>query len=708
MNSFKAPLFKTQSSFSKISSNSVPRVLPAIVPESIQYLNRAQQAAILAPSELPLEISGGPGVGKTKSLAERAVQSIVSGISPKDIVVLSHTPLEANSLAHHIDHGLSKFNVQSNFFWKHYVSFFCVRMLHLFGYKIGLSSNFFVLSEQDKLNFVNESLADSRVKTCLRNMGYFKKPVKNNIKDLHLDFAGNSYFNKLYKNGDDLDPLYISLVIENIKSGNSSISQWVAINSDHFPAIARVLVEYESRCKKTKSLDMNDLVLYVNEIIDKYPDVVKDVQSVFVDGAENITGAEYQLVSSLAKQNGNITVSGDQNKIIHPFSMASPIKNLLGAEHSKSLSSVLWTGYRLTKPIAKLLENIADNDLTIKPRSRTILPGPYAVDFTDPFQKSSAVASFIKSQVEKFSGKASLEYRDFSVLESQSDLAYTQEAFEKHGVPYKILGNSSFWSQKEIAMALHTLRVIQSPDEDRSVVQLLRYMDLNVDHFLGLKFDGSKCLTLFSKAAAIADGKAIVQLSKKKKREIISCFVEVIRKCSEGGISLENTLNQIITGFGLDKTPEGKKSTDKLVQLIKSDKLQKDFNSIHYDSNPTHEITKFLQLQAIGQISVDDYDDNKVTLSTPYDAQGQAWPIVFSHFEYKNNVKQSLSQLYSTVSCSKAISIITLTSTFFTNTSKSRNIKNPLFASLKSSFLPIDRVAATRINALKNKNSTPK
>jgi len=120
-------------------------------------LNPAQKSAVQVASG-PLLILAGAGSGKTKTLTHRIAYLISQkSIKPDEILAVTFTNKAAKEMQSRVNVLLKAKGEIRNFMpWMGTFHSICVRLLRIDGYKIGISRNFVIYDEDDRLSLINE------------------------------------------------------------------------------------------------------------------------------------------------------------------------------------------------------------------------------------------------------------------------------------------------------------------------------------------------------------------------------------------------------------------------------------------------------------------------------------------------------------------------------------------------------------------------
>ena len=127
-------------------------------------LNPQQQKAV-EQTEGPLLILAGAGSGKTKTLTHRIAYMIAEkNVHPANILAVTFTNKAAGEMRERIA-GLLDSDPENRGFMPFMGTFhgICVRILRQDGEQIGLSRNFVIFDETDRLGTIKQAMKDLRI-----------------------------------------------------------------------------------------------------------------------------------------------------------------------------------------------------------------------------------------------------------------------------------------------------------------------------------------------------------------------------------------------------------------------------------------------------------------------------------------------------------------------------------------------------------------
>src|SRR5690606_38712421 len=103
-------------------------------------------------------------------------------------------------------------------------------------------------------------------------------------------------------------------------------------NANDLPQMGQNYMTYAQRCNREGAMDFDDIFFMINELLNKYPEVLHKYQHQFkylmVDEYQDTNFSQYLIVKRLAAVNENICVVGDDAQSIYAFRGAN-IQNIL-------------------------------------------------------------------------------------------------------------------------------------------------------------------------------------------------------------------------------------------------------------------------------------------------------------------------------------------------------------------------------------------
>lgn len=564
-------------------------------------LNPEQRRAVEV-TDGPLLILAGAGSGKTKTLTHRMAYILNTGkVTPFNILAVTFTNKAAAEMRARVAKLLGRRSEDRGFM--PFLGTFhgiCVRLLRQDGSSAGLSTNFVIWDEGDRLAAVKRSLKELRVdekKFPAKQMSTLINRAKN-------EMIGPRQF---------------------AETASAPIEQ----------AAAKIYPHYERQLKEADALDFDDLINKTVKMLADHKDVRDKWQAQFryimVDEYQDTNSAQYQLIKLLTGPHKNIAVVGDDWQSIYSWRGAD-FRNILNFEKDYPKCTVikLEQNYRSTKNILDAAHNvIAHNRQRSKKKLWTAANAGAPVQVLqvgDERQEAEAIARRIQ-MAEDIRAR---RYSDYAVLyRTNAQSRVIEEVFIRHGLPYRIVGGVRFYERKEIKDIMAYLRLIYQPNDTASLNRIANVPARGL---------GAKSLEVFNRwrsqnnlqlIEALQMAGSIEGLTPRANKALagLGDLLKNFRAQMEEATpqALIDSLIKRLDYFNylLDGTPQGEARVENVRELLSVAREYADFG-----------LADFLEEVAL----VSDHDSvnttgeqssEAVTLMTLHSAKGLEFPVVF-------------------------------------------------------------------------------
>lgn len=377
-------------------------------------LSRSQLEAVEY-GQGPMLIVAGAGSGKTRTLTQRLIHLVNTGIPAKRILAITFTNKAAEEM---------KSRIQSRAPFIGTFHSFGARILRQEAKPIGRAQNFAIFDADDSLKIVKRALASLNLpqRYSPPTVRYEISKVKNNLLSL-----------------DELD-------------------DWQG----------QVLNEYEDELRRQNAFDFDDLIEKVVQLFRLKPDVLKKYQNRFdyilIDEYQDINLAQYALVKLLGQGHRNLNVVGDDEQSIYGFRW-SDFTNFLNFEKDWPEVKVVELGenYRSTANIVKGAAAVIGNNKFQRPKDLWTANGPgdpIKVIGTDSAEEEAEAVTqdILKSRSKEFA----ILYR------TNAQSRALEQALSFDGVSYDVFGGLKFYERKEIKDLVAGLRYALNPRDELS------------------------------------------------------------------------------------------------------------------------------------------------------------------------------------------------------------------------------------------------
>src|SRR3989344_4570292 len=395
-------------------------------------LNPKQQEAV-EHKEGPLLIAAGAGSGKTRTLTQRLMHLIASGVNPENIIAITFTNKAANEMRIRISNDKSQIPNHKLF----------VGTFHSLGARI-LKAEAKYLDRN--LNYVIYDDDDS--------MSLVKKIAKE------LDLSK-----------DQFNPAVIQAVISKTKSELK--------DEPSGKVYSFVFKKYEEALTENNAFDFDDLIQKVVVLFQNNPDVLKKYQTlwqhILVDEFQDVNTSQYEMIKLLAKKHQNLAVVGDDFQSIFAFRGAD-FRNFLNFEKDwpKAKVILLEENYRSTNTILKAANGVIKNNKLQKPK--TLWTSKSEGDTVKVIAASydNEEAEWVVKKIVELMRAGDPLNKMAIIYRTNAQSRAIEQNLIACGLPYKIFGGIRFYDRKEIKDIVAALRLANNPKDSVSAERLMK------------------------------------------------------------------------------------------------------------------------------------------------------------------------------------------------------------------------------------------
>ncbi len=604
----------------------------------LKELNEPQRQAVTT-TEGPLLIIAGAGSGKTKALTYRIAYLIrEKGVDAKNILAVTFTNKAATEMKERIkallvEHG--PYAVEPIVGTFHSV---CVRLLRREAQNLGYENNFVIYDTAD---------SEALMKKILKENQYDEKQYNPKTVLSHISRAKNSLINEQqYQN---------------------------YVNSYFEEQVAKLYPIYQKELKKSQAFDFDDLIFRTIELFQKFPDILDRYQEQFryisIDEYQDTNMAQYTFAQLLAEKYRNMCVIGDDWQSIYSWRGAD-MTNILNfqKDYPEAVVIKLEQNYRSTNVIVEAANHVIkrNNKRTDKTlwtdkvsdekivlieayderdegdriigiiqerikQSGQLPPASYQAEKANSLQPTADSRDQEAANSELRTLNSPLSFSDFAILyRTNAQSRIMEEAFLRHGIPYKIVGGVSFYQRKEIKDVLAYLKVIQNPADTVSLLRIINTPPRSIGPSTvstladyATKYD----IPLFE---AVHRGTEMIELPARAKTSLKAFYDFLLDgRTKRNEFPVSALLRYILQtsqykDFLLDGTSEGEERWENVQELVsvasKYDQLE-----------PAISLSTFLEeVSLIAQVDVlEEKKEDGVILMTLHNAKGLEFPYVF-------------------------------------------------------------------------------
>lgn len=238
--------------------------------------------------------------------------------------------------------------------------------------------------------------------------------------------------------------------------------------------------KYQYQLKKMNMMDFDDILINFRDVL-KMEDVFRSITSeykyFFVDEFQDTNAIQSEIVKILSEENNNVCVIGDDYQSIYAFRGAK-LSNILWFQ--KKFEDVkifnLGTNYRSTDNIVKWAASLISNNTKQLHKELNWMKWEWSkieiVQNTNDYWEAQYIASTIKNRFKN-------NYKWNLILVRNTALTQPIETvFLREGIPYKIIGWTSFFERVEIKDIKAILEFTVNPYTE---ISFYRIIDLFID-----------------------------------------------------------------------------------------------------------------------------------------------------------------------------------------------------------------------------------
>lgn len=378
----------------------------------------------------PVMAVAGAGSGKTSVLTNRIAYLIETiGIPPSRILAITFTNKAAEEMRNRV-YKMTDTNVGG--IWISTFHAMGAKILRTDIERLGYKPDFQIIDDDDQLIIIKKLMKD------------------------------RDYDPKRYS------PRAIASIFERAKAYPKSLNGL----EEPIGSVARLLFrDYEDFLFRNNLVDFQDLLVLILRLFEDHPDVLKKYQDRFeyilVDEFQDTNDLQYDIIHFLAKAHKNLFIVGDEDQSIYAFRGAN-IQNIrkFMRDYPEHRKIILNQNYRSTNRILSAANAVIKNNKSRIPKDlfSTLGEGERIVHFKA--QSDDEEAYYIFTKIKQLH-KEGLIYRDIAVLYRNNAMSRKfEDVLLKYNIPYKVIGNLSFYKRKEIKDAIAYLRLIVNAGDD--------------------------------------------------------------------------------------------------------------------------------------------------------------------------------------------------------------------------------------------------
>lgn len=426
----------------------------------LEGMNDEQIAAIVAPVA-PMKVLAGPGSGKTRVLVGRVTHLINElGVPPSHILCITFTNKAAREMRERLVASVGEENArQITAGTFHSVASRMLRKhVHLLdGY--GRGNDFVIYDEADTKSIIRKIMVDVFMED--------KKKADPALAKSRISAAKSAVDACVGMDG--------RRMARALCDTRPSLKRDPYIR-DQFP---RLYDEYEANLRSSNALDFDDLLSAAVALLRTSEEARlfyrQRWRHVLVDEFQDTSLSQYELIRALAAETARVFVVGDVDQAIYSWRGAevANIRTKFDSDFAGAGTVLLTKNYRSTATIVKAAQAVIGES-----RDRS----PLELDAVRPGGKDVAVvatedeieeADFAAREAAR-AARSGVPLKDIAVLyRTHSQSRPLEEAFIRAGVPHVVVGDTAFYTRKEIKDLVAYLRVLFNSRDTVSLQRII-------------------------------------------------------------------------------------------------------------------------------------------------------------------------------------------------------------------------------------------
>jgi len=228
---------------------------------------------------------------------------------------------------------------------------------------------------------------------------------------------------------------------------------------------------YQKYLKDNNLVDFQDLLVLVLKLFKEFPEVLNKYQTWFeyilVDEFQDTNDLQYDIVYLLAKKHKNLFIVGDEDQSIYAFRGAN-IQNIrkFMKDFPTYQKVILNQNYRSKKTILDAANAVIKHNRNRIPKDLFSELGQGDKIIHYKAENDEEEAYFIYNRIKQLI-KNGTNYREIAVLYRNNAMSRKfEDVLLKYNIPYKVIGNISFYKRKEIKDMIAYLRLLVNHGDD--------------------------------------------------------------------------------------------------------------------------------------------------------------------------------------------------------------------------------------------------
>lgn len=255
-------------------------------------------------------------------------------------------------------------------------------------------------------------------------------------------------------------------------------AQWMKTQNYVDDVFLKLYSEYQLILQRNFCMDFNDLILYVLELFEKFPNILEKYQEryryIMIDEYQDTNHLQYKLIQMLAGKNHNLCVVGDDDQSIYGFRGAD-VNNIFNFKNDYPDATVikLEQNYRSSAYIVDIANSIIRNNKNrFEKKMKSNLKDETVLHIA---REKNAVteAELIAKSITMFH-KQGIPYNEIAVIYRVNGISKEiQQELTLRGIPYRIAYGIGLLDHKETKDIMAFLRLIHNSNDDISFKRII-------------------------------------------------------------------------------------------------------------------------------------------------------------------------------------------------------------------------------------------
>ena len=386
----------------------------------------------------PLLVLAGAGTGKTRVITYKIAYLIEHrNIPASNIMAVTFTNKAAKEMQNRLNNIIG---IKAISLWVGTFHSIALKILKNEGHLLGLKPFFSIIDEEDRLSIINKIL-----------------------KELNIDkkqYPAKEYIQLISKFKNTIDYVYEKEPIE---------------FTYKFLDVFKI---YRNYCETNNYIDFDDMLSFTIKLFIKETSILEYYKQLFkyilVDEYQDTNLLQFYFIQHLSSGK-NICVVGDDDQSIYSWRGAD-IKNILDFDKYFPNTSVvkLTTNYRSCQKILDVANRLISHNQYRRGKNLKTAKSLAGNVEIMKLENDEAEAMFVVNKIKDII-KSGINPSEIAVLyrtNAQSRMFETYLANSK--IPYKVIGNISFYQRKEIKDILSYLKLFDNPYDSQSLARAFR------------------------------------------------------------------------------------------------------------------------------------------------------------------------------------------------------------------------------------------